>query len=107
MVPFQRVFHVLVIAQPIALDDVQLVAIGRTEQVDHPIIAVGLDGDGLDHQRVALVMADGISVPGGLHRRRMGRFTKKIAPLQKSRKSSHTSMKEGCFITSFHEMPCK
>jgi hypothetical protein len=71
-VPFQCVLHVLVIAQPIALDDVQLVAIGRAEQVDHGILAIGLDGDGVDHKRVALIMADGISVPGGLRRRRMG-----------------------------------
>src|SRR5215470_5834356 len=52
------ILHVVVIAQPIAFDHMQSICIWRAEQVDHRIWPVSPDADGVDHQRVALVMAD-------------------------------------------------
>src|SRR5262249_32975787 len=52
------VLHVVVIAQPIAFDHMQSICIWRAEQVDHRIRPISPDADGVDYQRVALVMAD-------------------------------------------------
>ena len=45
----------------------QLLGIGRAEQVDHGIGAIGPDPHGVDHERVAFVMTDRIAVPGWRH----------------------------------------
>ncbi len=50
----------------------QFVGIGRPKQILHRIRAIGLDPNSVDHKRVALVMADGISVPGRFERGRVG-----------------------------------
>ncbi len=60
-----------VIDQAIALHDMQSFAIGasgRIDDGDRP----HLDADGIDNQRIALVMADGIPVPNRRHARRVG-----------------------------------
>jgi hypothetical protein len=70
-VPFDCLPDVVIIAQPIALDHMQGFCVRRAEQVDHCIGVIGAHADGIDHQRVTLVVADGIPVPGRRHRRRM------------------------------------
>src|SRR5947208_2408604 len=45
----------------------QLLGIGRSEQVYHGIRAIGLGPDGVDHQSIALIVADRIALPGWRH----------------------------------------
>ena len=49
--------------EPIPFDHVQAFRVRSAELVDHGVRA-RLDANGIDHQRIALVMADGISKPG-------------------------------------------
>src|SRR3954468_3107974 len=49
----------------------QSVGIGRAEQIEHRIGAIGLDADSVDDERVALITTYGISVPGRLEPRWM------------------------------------
>src|SRR6266545_4977137 len=46
----------------------QLVAMRRAEIVDEGLV---VEADGVDHQRVAFVVADGLAIPGWLHMGRM------------------------------------
>ena len=55
-----------VIGYPIALDDMQSGGVWRAEAIDYRFV---VHADGVDHQRVAFVMADGIPVIGQLTRR--------------------------------------
>ncbi len=52
-----------VVDGPITFDHVQSLRVRSAELVDHGVRA-RLDSNGIDHQRIALVMADGISKPG-------------------------------------------
>src|SRR5262252_4566664 len=49
--------------QPIALHHMQLLSERCAEQVDHRVLTVGPRAHGIDHQRVALVVADRIPIP--------------------------------------------
>jgi hypothetical protein len=49
----------------------QLLGVRRAKQVDHGKRTIGPNADGVDHQRVAFVMADGIAMPRWPHLRRM------------------------------------
>src|SRR5258708_27118069 len=54
----------------IALHDVQLLRVGRTVIIDEGLRILA---DGVDHERVALIAADGFAVPGWRQIFRMGR----------------------------------
>jgi len=58
-VPFQSFFRSFVIEQAIAFDHMQSLGIGRPVKVDHRE-RPNFDSDGVDHQRVAFIVADGI-----------------------------------------------
>src|SRR5882672_1317043 len=57
-----RLFGGVVVDETITLDHVEAVRVRSTETVDAAELS-RLDTDGIDDQRVALVMADGIAVP--------------------------------------------
>ena len=61
----------LVINELITFDHVQQLSIGRAKPIHHGQRTVSLDSDGVYDQRLALVMSDGISIPGGRHLCRM------------------------------------
>ena len=67
-----------VIDQPIAFDDVQPRRVGRAVHVHHRERSE-LHADGVDDQRVAFIMADGIAIPGWRHVIRMGRVEADMA----------------------------
>ena len=56
------VLGLLVVDEAVAFDHVQLLAERRAVHVEHRV-AVDLYADGIDHQRVAFIAADGIAVP--------------------------------------------
>src|SRR5437762_7990779 len=63
-----RLQSVAAVDQVIALHDMKLIAVGRAEIVDEGPRVLS---DGIDHQPLALVMADRFSVPGWFRIRRM------------------------------------
>src|SRR5205085_11021766 len=63
-------FGLIIIEEPIALDNMQGWGLRRAEPVDHGK-RPRLDGDGVDDQSVAVVMTDGITVIGRRDLRRM------------------------------------
>src|SRR6516164_4130659 len=68
--PFYCFYRALVIEQPVTFHQVQSLGEWRAKPVDHGKWA-DLDSHGVNHQRVAFVMANGISIPGWRHMRRM------------------------------------
>jgi hypothetical protein len=49
----------------------QLLGVRRAKQVDYGKRTIGPNANGVDDQRIAFVMADGIAMPGWPHLRRM------------------------------------
>src|SRR5437870_1867818 len=47
----------------VARSEIRLFGIRRAKQVDHRMRTIGPDAHGVDYERIALVMADGIAVP--------------------------------------------
>jgi hypothetical protein len=68
--PFQRLLDGFGVEETITLDHVQGLRIGRAETINHSM-RPELDPHGVDDQRIAFVVADGISVNGWDHRCRM------------------------------------
>src|SRR5215471_15209710 len=68
--PFYCFYRALAIERPVTFHQVQSLCEWRAKPVDHGKWAA-LDSHGVDHHRVAFVVADGISIPGW---RDMGRM---------------------------------
>src|SRR6516164_9683108 len=57
--------------QPVTLHDMEAVGVGGAVNVDHGEWAQTPDPHSVDYEHIALVMADGIAIPGRYHLRRM------------------------------------
>src|SRR5258708_4967455 len=69
-VPFQSFFRSFVIDEPVAFHDVQSLGVGRAVKVHHGE-RPDFDSHGIYYQRVALVVANRIPIPGCRHLRGM------------------------------------
>jgi hypothetical protein len=65
-VPLYRYRRRLIVKQPIAFYHMQRLGERRAEPVDHGKWA-DFHAGGVDHQRIAFIMADGIAIPASRH----------------------------------------
>src|SRR5207248_3037281 len=76
--PRSKACIAVIVDEAVTFDHVQSVRVRRAVLIDHGVRA-RLDSDGIDHQRAALVMADGISRPGRRHSRGMSLIQAHVA----------------------------
>jgi len=72
----------LVIDQTVALHDMHGFALRRAPDINHGNRA-GFDPEGIDHERIALIMANGIAQPGWDEGRRMLRIQPDMTRLRR------------------------
>src|SRR5215510_1256406 len=66
-IPFQGFFRQLIVNKPIAFHDMQSLGMRRAVHVDHSERSISFDSNGVDHQGIPFVTADGMSAPGWRH----------------------------------------
>src|SRR5215510_4597540 len=70
-IPVQCFLRYFVVNKPIAFHDMQSLGMRRAVHVDHSERSISFDSNGVDHQGIPFVTADGMSPPGWRHMRRM------------------------------------